>query len=111
MPAIRPRSLNPMALEAAKKLGMLVAIGRRERVWSQVELAERVGTTAKTIHQIEVGEPTVGIGLYLQAAVLTGVRLFDAEPGPRTTMALEGESNRLALLPKRIDRRKFDNDF
>ena len=111
MPANRPRSLNPLAQDAAKRLGLLVAIGRKERSWTQEDLAERVGTTAKTIRQIEHGYPTVGIGLYFQAAVLTGVSLFDTEPRPRVTMDMDTESNRLALLPKRVNRRTVDDDF
>ena len=113
MPVNRPRSLNPLAKDAAKRLGLLVAIGRRERRWSQDELAERVGTTAKTIRQIEHGDPTVGIGLYFQAAVLTGVALFNVEPGsrPRVSMDMDAESTQLALLPQRVRRRKVDNDF
>jgi DNA-binding XRE family transcriptional regulator len=111
MPANRPRSLNPLAQDAAKRLGLLVAIGRRERSWTQDGLAERVGTTAKTIRQIERGDPTVGIGLYFQASVLTGVHLFDTDPGARVTMDMDLDRLRLALLPKRVVRRKVDNDF
>jgi transcriptional regulator with XRE-family HTH domain len=111
MPANRPRSLNPLAQDAAKRLGLLVAIGRRQRLWSQDELAQRVGTTAKTIRQIERGDPSVGVGLYFQAAVLTGVALFNVEPGPRVRMEMDAESTELALLPKRVRRRKVDNDF
>lgn len=111
MPANRPRSLNPLALDATKRLGILVAIGRRERSWTQDDLADRVGTTAKTIRQIERGDATVGIGLYFQAAVLTGVHLFDTDPGPRVRMDMTTDRLHLALLPKRVDRRKVDNDF
>jgi DNA-binding XRE family transcriptional regulator len=111
MPANRPRSLNPLAQDAVKRLGMLVSIGRRERSWTQEGLAERVGTTAKTIRQIERGDATVGIGLCFQAAVLTGVHLFDIDPVARATIDMETDRLRLALLPKRVERRKVDSNF
>jgi len=109
MPLRLPSVLNPVAQDAAKKLGLLVTIGRRERAWSQVELAERIGTSHVTIRKIERGDPSVAIGLYFQAAVLTGVPLFNVEP--RSKLTMDADQLRLALLPKRIDRRKVDNDF
>jgi transcriptional regulator with XRE-family HTH domain len=109
MPPRLPSTLNPLAKDAAEKLGLLVAIGRRERSWSQVELAERVGTSHVTIGRIERGHPSVALGLYFQAAVLTGVPLFDTQPGGKVDT--NTDRLRLALLPKRVNRRKVDNDF
>jgi transcriptional regulator with XRE-family HTH domain len=98
-----------LAEDAIKKLGLLVAIGRKERSWSQVELADRVGTSHVTIIKIERGDPSVGIGSYFQAAVLAGVPLFDTAPGQK--LSTDQDQLRLTLLPKRIDRREVGRDF
>lgn len=91
-------------LTAMQALGKLIVAGRRDRSWTQSDLAERVGTSRQTIAQVESGAPSVALGTVFEAAALTGVALFDRGPvridGP--AHALEVAENRLALLPSRV---------
>lgn len=102
---------SPQAEEAAQLLGGQVRLGRLERRWTVEELAERVGVNHATIRKVERGDLTVGLGPALEAAVLVGVPLFDAEPtglGP----ALRDVRAGLALVPSRARRpREVDVDF
>jgi transcriptional regulator with XRE-family HTH domain len=87
---------------AAQLLGEQVARARRERGWTAVELAERVGVHQRTISAIEHGSPTVSLGTALEAATLCGVPLFGLnDEGP---MVAEAELRRrlLSTLPARV---------
>ena len=99
-----------MTVEAIRLLGNRVRLARRERRWTVVELAERVGVSPVTIRKVEKGDPTVALGTAFEAAVLVGVALFHDD---RTRRALEAEvvSYRLALLPSVIRIGQVDNDF
>ena len=87
-------------LEAARLLGGRIRLARHARHWTVEELAGRVGVTKKTMLKVESGDPTVRLGVAFEAARLTGVPLFDPDPGRR---AAEQDSVRrqLALLPTR----------
>ncbi|MEA2191509.1 MAG: hypothetical protein QOI73_1630 [Solirubrobacteraceae bacterium] len=105
------RTYHPRALEAARLLGAQVRAARLRRRMTLAELAERVGTTPPTLRKVENGDPSVGLGVAFQAAVLCGVPLFAED---RTTVS--GEIGRveqmLTLLPRRarpID--DVDDDF
>ena len=105
------RSLSPPALEAARLLGARIRLARRERRWTLQELADRVGVTSVTMRKVERGDPSVGLGIAFEAAALTGVALFDADPARRLLEA-ERVRDRLALLPVRVHKpRHVDDDF
>lgn len=95
----RPRPYSPYAVEAARLLGAEVRLARRERRWSQAELAERAGVTSRTIYKIERGDLSVGLGAAFEAAALVGVPLFHTE---RSRLAAERDhaQARSALLPR-----------
>lgn len=97
---------------AVSTLGSLITEGRRARGWTAAELAERLGISAPTLTRIERGEPTVAIGVVLDAAVLCGVNLFDTDPRDLGRLA-ETARLRAALLPARIvrDQVRIDDDF
>jgi transcriptional regulator with XRE-family HTH domain len=97
-------------VEAVKSLGLLVAVGRRERRWTLDELAERAGTTRQTLHRIERGEPTVALGTYIEVAGLVGVDLLDID---RDAIADIGRINTgRQKLTERVRRaRVIDDDF
>ncbi|HEX4033726.1 MAG TPA: helix-turn-helix transcriptional regulator [Solirubrobacteraceae bacterium] len=108
MPSKRPRPYSPYAVEAAKLLGAQIRLARRERHWSQDELASRAGLTQRTVSKIEHGDLRVGLGAALEAAALLGVPLFHAEPS-RLSIDLDRVEARSALLPLRIRARPRDD--
>ena len=101
---------SPVTLEAARLLGLRVALARRERRWTLAELAERVGASVVTIRKVERGDPTVALGTALEAATLVGVTLFHEDAATRSLEA-EVVQARLALLPASVRRGAVDDDF
>ncbi len=93
----RPHS--PYAVEAARLLGAQIRLARRERRWSQAELAARAGITARTVYKIEHGDLSVGLGAVFEAAALLGVPLFHSDRS-RLTVDLDRVEARSALLPR-----------
>jgi len=67
--------------------------------WSQDELGTRAGFTARTVHKIERGDLSVGLGAVFEAAALLGVPLFHAERS-RLSADLDRIEARSALLPR-----------
>lgn len=88
-------------------LGAQIKLARRERRWSQDELAARVGVTARTIYKIERGEMSVGLGSAFEAAALLGVPLFYADRA-RLRADLDRVQARSALLPRPTGPRSDD---
>jgi transcriptional regulator with XRE-family HTH domain len=105
--AKRPRPHSPYAAEAARLLGAQIRLARRERHWSQDELAERIGITARTVYKIEHGDLSVGLGATFEAAALLGVPLFYAER-PRLRSELDRVQTHSALLPRPTRSRPTD---
>jgi transcriptional regulator with XRE-family HTH domain len=100
-----------MTTQAIQLLGNRVAVARRERHWSQAELAERVGVTRVTIGKVEQGDPSVGLGIAFETATVLGVPLFDEDPNRRRLEAARG-ADRLAVLPARVRKpTRVDDDF
>jgi transcriptional regulator with XRE-family HTH domain len=92
-----PRPRSPYAVEAARLLGAQIRLARRKRRWSQAELAERVGITARTVYKIEHGDPSVSLGAAFEAAALLRVPLFHEERAQLST-ELDRVQARSALL-------------
>lgn len=92
-------------------LGGAVRAGRRQRRWTVAELAERVGVTEATMLKVEGGDPSVRLGIALEAAALTGVPLFGEDRARRRLEGLRLD-DRLSLLPQKVRRpREVDDDF
>ena len=106
------RTYSPYAVEAAQLLGAQIRLARRERRWSQQELADRAGITRETASKVERGDLSVGLGTAFEVAALTGVPLFH-EDRSRLTIDLGRTHERSALLPQRVRTRKVDvkDDF
>jgi transcriptional regulator with XRE-family HTH domain len=102
--------LNPITLEATRLLGHHIRLARKQRRWTVVELAERVGVSPVTMRRVETGEPGVAIGTVFEAALLVGVPLFHADPARRAA-ELDRVKAHLALLPASIRTRDVDHDF
>lgn len=108
--ATSSRTFSPVTLQAAKILGSSIRLARRERRWTVQSLAERVGVSLPTLLRIERGDPSVGLGVALEAATIVGVPLFDQDPSRRTMEEVRLD-DRLALLPKSVRKVRIDNDF
>jgi transcriptional regulator with XRE-family HTH domain len=102
----------PAAAAAVEALGAMIVAGRRQRGWTQDELAARLGTSGPTLRRIERGEATVAIGLVFEAAVLCGVPLFSADPSDLSRIAREAKLH-AALLPSSVRSSPvtIDDDF
>jgi transcriptional regulator with XRE-family HTH domain len=67
-PAILPKNLKIL-----KELGENIKLARLRRKISSEQMAERTGTSRKTIYNIEQGSPSVSIGSYLQVLFVVGL--------------------------------------
>lgn len=109
-----PRAIaySPYTLRATRLLGTRIAQARRERRWSAAELAERAGINRSTLHALENGAPTVGLGIAFETAGLLGIPLFRESPD-ELAADLNRAGERLAVLPARVRRsaRPVDDDF
>jgi len=108
----RNRNYSKLTREALELLGRRIKLAREERRMSEMDLAERVGVARSTLQKVESGDPIVEIGLVFEAAVLTGVPLFEPEA---TSLAphLREVQGKLALMPTYIRKPKGElkDDF
>ena len=118
MPKPLNRAYSRYSLEAISLLGQMIRAGRIERKITGEEMAGRMGASRALIQRIEKGDPGCSIGAVFEAAAITGVPLFEADPIFETDKnrlaahrAAAGE--RLRLLPKaaRTSRREVKDDF
>jgi hypothetical protein len=75
-----------------------------------VMVASSRGVSKPTMIRIERGDSKVAIGAVLEAAVLTGVPLFDPDPNVQANRRTLQQAE-LALLPRAVRQRKVDDDF
>ncbi len=99
-----------------KELGMLISSGRKERRFTQTELANRVGVGRMTIVRMEKGAPEVAIGNYLTTAWILGLQVLSWNDfgGLRADSSVAAYLEKIGKhLPERIRKRKddIDNDF
>lgn len=106
------RAYSKASAEAAYLLGQMIRLNRKERRFSEAELAERIGVSRETIQRIQKGDLKVGIGLVFEAAYIVGVPLFDTSD-ERLSSKLDRVNDKLALLPKHIrkPRTEVSDDF
>ena len=71
--------LPPASLDALAKLGADLAVARLRRRESLASWASRMGVTVPTLMNMEAGEPSVSIGIYLTALWLIGKDLSVGE--------------------------------
>jgi transcriptional regulator with XRE-family HTH domain len=109
---VKDRTYSRYTREAAALLAKQVQLGRKQRKWTEHELAERAGISRATLQKIEKGDLSVAIGLVFEVAALVGVPLFDAE---RTSLAthIARTDDKLALLPGSVRKRRktVDDEF
>ncbi len=112
MPPSPKRTYSRFAVHAATLLGKQIKLARKERKWTEKELAERAGISRGTLQKIEKGDLRCEIGLVFEVAVLVGIKLFEAEQ-PSVATNIKHTDDKLALLPKQIRKVKkaVDDDF
>ncbi len=88
---------------ALKKLGRDLAVARKKRRISSVEMAERLFVSRDTLWRLENGDPTVAMGTLATALFVLQLhdRLFSLAEASGDALGLEKESEQ---LPKRIRR-------
>lgn len=82
-------------------LGEHIKLGRKQRQWSEKNLADRAGISRTTLQKIENGEMSCAIGLVFEVAALVGIQLFESDNMP-LSKHIEHMRDKVALLPQRI---------
>jgi transcriptional regulator with XRE-family HTH domain len=86
--------------EALRLLGKIIEAGRKQKGWSEQELASRAGISRNTVRKAQRGEPTVSAGALFECAYLAGVDLLgDRHTRRQEALRIQGV---LDLLPKRV---------
>lgn len=109
---LKYRTYSKYTREAAALLGKQVRLERKQRKWTEHELADRAGIARATLQKIEKGDLNVAIGLVFEVAALVGVTLFDDLRSSLGTH-LARTDDKLALLPSTVrkPRKTVDDDF
>lgn len=105
------RTHSRETMRALAYLAAQIRIARKERRFTEAELAERAGISRSTLRAIEAGGARVEIGLVLETAFLLNVPIFGENGVSETDLGRISE--RLALLPQSIRTRgkEIDDDF
>lgn len=101
----KQRIYSLYAQEAAVLMGEQIKLGRKQRQWSEKNLADRAGISRATLQKIENGEMSCSIGSVFEVATLVGVKLFEPHSMP-LSKHIEHTRDKVALLPKRIRAKK-----
>ena len=108
----RQRTYSRYAKEAAILMGEQIKLGRKQKRWTENELAERAGISRATLQKIEKGDMSCAVGLVFEVATLVNIPLFEQDTYPLSRQ-VEHIRDKLALLPQRIRMRRdeVDDDF
>ena len=102
--------------ESLKEIGELIACARKEKQWTQEELAKRIGINRMTLGRLEKGDPGVAMGWYLTATWLLDLPILTWQAtgeGRGGTVVSDLLTKLKATLPSRVRKRQkeIDNDF
>jgi len=108
----KQRTYSKYAQEAVILLGEQIKLGRKQRKWTEHNLADRAGISRATLQKIESGEMSPAIGIVFEVAALVGVNLFEQDKLP-LSKHIEQTRDKIALLPKRIQvkTKAVDDEF
>lgn len=106
----KERSYSRHTKDVAILLGKHIQLARKERALTEMDLADRAGISRTTLQKIEKGDPKCELGLYFEVATLVGVPLFGEESSVTISANIEQVSDKLALLPKSIHKKKKEVD-
>ncbi|AMO54548.1 XRE family transcriptional regulator [Endozoicomonas montiporae] len=106
------RHYSAYSRNAARLLGMQIRLCRKEKRWTETELASRAGISRATLQKIEKGDMSCKLGLVFEVAYLAGLELFRND-GESLDSKQERVNDKLLLLPKSIRERRqeVDDDF
>ena len=106
------RTYSRYNIEAVTLLGKQIKLGRKQRKWTEAELAQRAGISVSTVKRLEKGDMTCAVGLMFEVAILVGVKLFSGDNFTIETWK-ERINDKIALLPKTIRsiQNELDDDF
>ncbi|KXV75570.1 hypothetical protein AD953_06890 [Acetobacter malorum] len=106
------RHLSRSTKAALHLLGAEVSVMRKQKGWSEQELATRAGVSRASLRAVEKGEATVQVGIAFEVAITVGLPLFGGEDA--MARQWQHETERLALLPQRMRARsagQVNDDF
>ncbi len=108
----KQRTYSKYAHDAVTLLGEQIKLGRKQRKWTEHNLADRAGISRATLQKIESGEMSPAIGIVFEVAALVGVNLFEQDKLPFSKQ-IEQTRDKIAVLPKRIQvkTKAVDDDF
>ncbi|WP_028672375.1 helix-turn-helix transcriptional regulator [Saccharospirillum impatiens] len=108
----KQRTYSKYAQEAALLMGEQIKLGRKQRKWTEQNLADRTGISRATLQKIENGDMSCAIGLVFEVATLVGINLFEQDK-LSLTKQIEHIKDKVALLPQRIKTKTkvIDDDF
>ncbi len=108
----KQRIYSRYAQDAVTLMGEQIRLQRKQRHWTEQNLADRAGIARATLQKIEKGAMSSAIGLVFEVAALVGIRLFATEHGP-LSRHIEYTRDKMALLPQRIHmpRKAVQDDF
>lgn len=109
---VKQRTYSKYTQEAAILMGEQIKLGRKQRKWTEKNLADRAGVSRATLQKIEKGEMSCAIGLVFEVATLVGMNLFEQDK-LSLSKNIEKTRDNIALLPQRIKAKKkaVDDDF
>ena len=108
----KQRTYSKYAQEAAVLMGEQIKLGRKQRRWSEKNLAQRAGISRSTLQKIEIGEMGCAVGLVFEVATLVGIRLFESN-NMHLSQHIEHTRDKIALLPHRmkVTKKTVRDDF
>lgn len=108
---MKKRAYSRYTKEAMRLMGMQIQLGRKQKNWTEKELAERAGISRSTLQKMEKGEMSCAVGLVFEVAALVGLSLFE-EGREDLLKQIKQSRDLLTLLPRRIKIKiKVDDDF
>ena len=109
---VKTRTYSDYCVEATALLGKQIKLGRKQRKWTEHDLASRANISRATLQKIEKGDLSCAIGLVFEVANLVGIKLFDSEHMP-LRKHIERVDDKIALLPKYVRQgsQVVDDDF
>ncbi len=108
----KTRPYSKYTLEAARLFGKQIRLARKQRHWSESELAQRAAISRATLQRIEAGDLACSLGLTFEVATLVGIKLFDSDIDTLRRSGKEADE-RIALLPKHVypTQKVVDDEF
>ena len=105
------RTYSKYTQDVMALMGQYIKVYRKQKSWTEGDLAKRAGISRATLQKIEKGNASCTIGLVFEVAILVDVPLFE-QKNPSLSGHIEQLRDKLVLLPQRIRRKiKVDDNF